>query len=1572
MCRWAAESLGSLAKKRQKSEGRGFHSHALRNAVAKGLQIDGSAADNVTISLVQALGRLARDWSDAPPTDEPGEDEVFLALGSFLNEITVRQSASPSVLSAPFFLSGGTKLALSLLRDAVVCYKRFCSNSDKARLWEDVCVEILRETRSKASSDEMVSHVAGDDDLYFGILSLLDEEVVEGLVKARAGTSGDSKERKLCLGEEVLLWIQELLFPIGCATQYEEWMSGLWEGCRVMSSGDRLLECVQHMSAKAIKKRDSKKKERLYLLQLIFSQGLAEGRPGVTAVLPWVVHCFDTVTSRPGQGVPTDDERRKTGSTITCKICLDGEEVEVCGGGRYFLSILVGLHLVHRTTECLSGGKHSPADRLASLAKALDALHSVYYVMEMKKLYHRVDDRQLRQLAVLSSFASHIAKTFSIDTIESLQEFSSAEKTQLCKGLLRCLMQMSKVDFRITGKEMTHIWCLVWLSKPGTEVESLDFEFLLSPFTSRRDSGGMVHTLYESVWKTFTIDTGTIEDHGFFQTLASVAQRSLPTAVPDMAEVICELWLDLIAKREFQSQQAYLSLTELFCTLLDNLRVVKQNAHQCSRVCKSIFDRMQKMDIWADLLSYGEKSAKSTFLSAIKDRSSMCLARTASAVRVHSSMLRIAVDCEMTGYGDLHTSEEPSFLSSQEVVDLASMPELAKKLLLVSANVSESGARPEDLIAHFSFVCCSLAIQYISIDALSRSFVGQNQTSKCVGDFGGAEHAAFVVSALTGQLLSQKDSHERWNGLVSSVRQANVQVAMYHLMSSTFSHWSGLMRGTHRPPSSATMDNFIAGTLRQACGGMEGGADKDFSSQLQVSALKLLDKAAKDENATLCGRLLHLMKKELDVTLLDARLMPLQSEKLRKYLKKDSSDAGLDERMSKLMKHALSWVKHRPAQCLHSKTLGAAYDALTCRKIRVLVHSLGICARNRGLGRETVQGICAYLVVVESTVITQIEMMVSSEDGLKAAGESQTLGPLFEILCSCRRSISSVLQQSAGLEPERVLRFEKWCMGSIASILSVIERDSGLGLCDEFLDFVAITFDIRSVEMHNEISELCAKFCDSKENEYFGCSNAFCNIVALKAISQALRCPQGVSELDTGAFHKFVERVVTEIVNLGEEISKCEESPKKKQKLGHTKISNGVVSELLFLESVLDVYSEIILVCFKKTLGEDDRETPVQEEATSILKHTQCTLSLLLTLKERVGAPTRNASGLSRLHLFVWRKFLHFLDVSVDTAIPKLTSGTGAMRHLTAFSKIRKYCEALVKESSSQGLTRPRQDNWSLTAFECFSGAPVSSMWLRARTQEKKCLRMQSSYADSHANFILNALTSSSDHKDLEGALATLISIVTWAPAMKLRVNTLGRILHLPLLLFSSKDGQEVELGLDCKSIASCCRLIHACIKFRGNQCRRSAALIIQSAACLQSALLSAEYLATQDASAALDVPSRSDSDGLGDNLRSAASYLSDLYKELADQSETFGKYLVHVLSSYITSEQNDLVLSGRSKSVLALESGICTLLGSCPAKDLKHLNSVFLGTPQSGNYMEKLKKLHAKFEMHYKYGGKK
>ena len=58
----------------------------------------------------------------------------------------------------------------------------------------------------------------------------------------------------------------------------------------------------------------------------------------------------------------------------------------------------------------------------------------------------------------------------------------------------------------------------------------------------------------------------------------------------------------------------------------------------------------------------------------------------------------------------------------------------------------------------------------------------------------------------------------------------------------------------------------------------------------------------------------------------------------------------------------------------------------------------GDLGRNQGLGRETVQGICAYLVVVESTVITQI-----GDDGILRGwtqggrGESN-LGPLFEIL----------------------------------------------------------------------------------------------------------------------------------------------------------------------------------------------------------------------------------------------------------------------------------------------------------------------------------------------------------------------------------------------------------------------------------------------------------------------------------------------------------------------------------------------------------------------------------------------
>ena len=175
----------------------------------------------------------------------------------------------------------------------------------------------------------------------------------------------------------------------------------------------------------------------------------------------------------------------------------------------------------------------------------------------------------------------------------------------------------------------------------------------------------------------------------------------------------------------------------------------------------------------------------------------------------------------------------------------------------------------------------------------------------------------------------------------------------------------------------------------------------------------------------------------------------------------------------------------------------------------------------------------------------------------------------------------------------------------------------------------------------------------------------------------------------------------------------------------------------------------------------------------------------------------------------------------------------------------------------------------------------------------------------------------------------------------------------------------------ECNLVATCCRLIHGCVKFRGNQCRRSAALIIQSSSCLQSKILSVESLIAKQVEKA-DGTSAQERDDLMVKLRSAASYVCDLYKELASQSENFGKYLVHVLSSYVLLEHSDMNAGDKSEITLILESGICTLLGSCPPKDLKHLHTVFLGKRDSGSYMEKLKKLHTKYEMHFKYQGKK
>ena len=301
------------------------------------------------------------------------------------------------------------------------------------------------------------------------------------------------------------------------------------------------------------------------------------------------------------------------------------------------------------------------------------------------------------------------------------------------------------------------------------------------------------------------------------------------------------------------------------------------------------------------------------------------------------------------------------------------------------------------------------------------------------------------------------------------------------------------------------------------------------------------------------------------------------------------------------------------------------------------------------------------------------------------------------------------------------------------------------------------------------------------------------------------------------------------------------------------------------------------------------------------------------------------------------------------------------------FSKLRSYCEALLREGpSARRILGSKQDNWPLTALECFSGESITSVWLRARTQNKKCLRILSNYADLHANTLLNDLaSSSSSHGSTEEALAALISIVSWAPSMMLRVNTIGRLLYLPLWLLGVQGGSEnSDSAQQCKMLASCCRLIHVLIKFRGNQCRRSAALVVQNASCLQSSLFAMECQACRG--------NTEDWRESKDALRSAASYMSDFYKDFSSQGDNFGKYLVHMLSAYIMLEQTEVVARGKSECAAALESGVCILLGSCLPKDLKHLHTVFLADSHSGKHMEKLKRLQKMFEMHYKYQGKK
>ncbi|UPQ98054.1 Urb2 domain-containing protein [Chloropicon primus] len=1554
VARWAAESLGSLAKKGSKDGGGSFHSFALWNVVTKGMEIDANAVEQVTISLVRAVSHLAGDWSERRQAGslEEGQEEIARALHRFTVGLIGRRDG---INREPFFLSGGIKLALDLLGNVISCYKVFDdAGSSTGELWELLCVQILRESRLHCSSQELSLPLAANEKLYLNILSLLEaSDKVASVLKAKvADGTKESLGKDHSLHEEALLWIQRLYFPEGCISQYEGWLASLWESCPVRTTGG-LSACVQHMLPKAIQKKDAKNRERLYLLELTLNEGLRENLPGAAEVLPWIVFCFHSAWGAEIGTKPQDKAR----SALDCRVQLDSEGLPLSARAQYLLSILVGCHLIHHAGGCLNGEQTSPRGerRFENAVKALDALHALYHVMERKRLYHRVDDPKLSQLAVLTALAKQVSRMFSVESLESSKVCDGGQKIRLCEVALKCLMQMSKVDLRITEKEMTHLWCLVWISNSRPDFANLDFEFLLSPFTSRRDNSAMIETLYESLSQTFVRGGSVIRNCKFFKALGEVAQSAAPIAVPDMIRTISDSWMDMVVGKDLPSAEAYLSLSELLCTVLDHLKVVKQNALLCSRACRSMFERMQSTDVWAELKSSASDQDETRFCSLLKEWSKEYIARISSLLRVHSSLVRIFVDCEMAGFAEDQRSrgEEPPSSLSSEIIFPIEMTDLSRTLLNLARFAVRSGVKT-NVVANFRFVCCASAIQYMSIGEFDPRSVEQSVKSS------GERHSEVLFSTLTDQVLSSKGSHKRWNGLISSVDETNVYVAMYHLMSSTFSHWSHSQQGGPNKHTDDLMKDILKCLQQEERGGEGGGM---YLTQVKATTLKLFEKMSQSRNTEIRERLLQLTKSQLEICLGREELRTTLSEKIWKYRTKyRNGEKKMEQVVKQVQDHVIGQpFGHKRHSNIELKERGwDAYNLITSSRLRALIHCIDLCLRRSELDSELVSSVCVHMTLVEGIVLDQIDALSSISASTR---KSQCIKALSNVLCRTRKCMMPVLLPGFKIGSRKRLSLQKWAVGSIVCISDRLATDLTHCLSD-FLEIVGVTYS-------TELKELSEQFLQSPSSaseddlDYFGFPKGKAKCLSWKAAARAVRYHESSSEDAREAIRRFQKDLVREIMEVGERRPNDRESPKRRKLSGgHTTPSGGVVGELLYVESLIDAYVEII------TYHSSEKSSSYIE---SSLEHIQCAKSILMALVAKAGCPFSTDGDLNRLQRFIWRKFLHFLELSIELDAAQLTSSALALRKLTVFLKLRTQCEAALNhcEMSSRRLTGKKHVSWSLAALECYFESPTSSLWLRARTQDKKCLRIQSNYADVHINCLLNDLPSCGSPKVLEEHILTFISIVSWAPSMKLRVNTIGRLLCLPLSLFGTTSGAMPDAKQECNIVATCCRLIHGCVKFRGNQCRRSAALIIQSSSCLQSKILSVESLIAKQVENA-DGSGAQELDDLMVKLRSAASYVCDLYKELASQSENFGKYLVHVLSSYVFLEHGDMNAGDKSEITLILESGICTLLGSCPPKDLKHLHTVFLGKRDSGNYMEKLKKLHTKYEMHFKYQGKK
>ena len=1583
VCKWAAESLGSLAKGRGRGDGEQksaeranggearrkenfeFHSFALWNAVTTGLQIDDSAADGVTISLVQGITSLARDWSKGR-VDPEARSSLEVALGGFLAEIRGNRWASVSIFSTPFFLSGGTKLALDLLSAAICCFKCSDQSSRPQKLWEGVCLQILADTRSLCGSEDLVAALAANKDLYFGVLSLLDgasgDDVLD-LVRARVEGARDEIGSRASLQVETLLWIRDLCFPPDFGERYEEWLSALWDDAHLMATKEGFSRCFQTIKSRMEQRQKNGKKKPtcVYFVELLLCEGLAKNVPGATQVLPWITHCFHQAAAQ---------SKTKPG-TIQCRIHLEGEAYEVSGSAQYFLAVLASFHLTHRAvSHTTEGGGRSARERSQALDKCVNALNLLYYVVERERLYHRVEDPRLHQLRVLQCLAKQMTQCFSKDFfLGSKHESDAAGKTKLCRGVLRCLMQMSKVDLRITEEGMTHIWCLVWISKTHANCSARDFELLLSPFTSRRDSSAMVQSLYESIGTTFVSGKQVIQNCEFFRVLAEIASGLLPGSASDMVEIVFRFWTDLIANGRIASIAAHLSLTEMFCKVLDNLRILKQNAHECAKVCKAVLERVHGTDLWTRIiaLSNGEEGKGSFFPSSEKTKG-LFLVQLSSLVQVQSSLIRILADCEMIGYDNgAESAAGDSFAGASGFLP-GGPRNLCERFLRLAgrAGSSEGGS---DLVANFRFVCCSSAIQLISIDALNHDFLSQKEPMNDTGvpekKETYSDHVLrFLATEALACMKSQVESSPRaWNGLVSCIDKSNLRAAFFHLLGSTFSIWSTLIQ-----EPSAAINSFLEGTLTCACeparpsAARGGGEASVFQGQAAVSTL--LTKMADSDNRALQSRLLALCTKHFETCLVDKSLKCTQSEKIRKYMTKAVRKADSSEQMEKLKKQVQNYrtgmARGKTKATDESGIIGAS-ECLTSSAFLVLLSCFEKCLQSDGLNVRMVDTVGVYLTVLETMVVTHLEALSVQKPSALSA-QTPPLEPIFRVLVQTRKCLYYIVTStSTGLSQDERLSLEGWCMTSLSFVLGAMdghERD-GLGA---FLDFIGVSYNISLRGPPKQVSQCLTAFSASSDGALL--------IPSLKTLARALERDQSISK--TQGFREFENGLVRAILGFGSETSNLLRPAKrlKRSEPSADSVGASAIGDCLCLEALLDVFVEVMLA--RAHSEEEESGESVDDEASRhsalVKRHIQCTQSFLAAMVRKIGMPSSTDADMNRLQTFVWRKFLDLLEISVHTAMPNLASGAPVVRHLMVFSKIKTHCEAVLNESSPRKLVGTKQDYWPLSALECFSGSSLASLWLRARTQEKRCLRMQSNYSDLHANRILDDLASNlPEQAQVEAHLATLISIITWSPSMKLRTNTVGRLLGLPSTFLMGKVDKWTDLAAKCANIATFCRLIHACAKFRGKQCRRSAALLIQSASTLQAALVrAARALLSSSRERPQEAPL------LGEKLRRAASYVSDLFKELADQSEHFGKYLIHFLSAYIMLEQSDVAGGTRTECVKVLEGGICTVLGACHAKDLKHLHMVFLGDERGGKYLEKLRKLHSQYELHHKYQGKK